>query len=328
MADAPISRLQVLQSGPETTPGTLVAATNRVPFVPGSLRVGPDINTIRRINSGSLATSHGSSPGLQRPWLSYRERATYDRIVQVLAMFIKGGISGTGGAADKTWATITPSDSADDLKRYSYEIGGKDTWAEEEKLSGCVGDELTITWNKTDDVMLDVRLVAVRNTQAAKTGSLSIPAGLVPILGRLVRCYIDPTTLGSTSYGRAISGTIRVKQGTKQRYGSDGNDYPNSVRVTDGRQITFTLRVEYDTTTLRTAWRNRTIEKMRIEFPGPVLGGSNYNFRFDVVGTIDAAPIDEDEGVTILSISGTAEYDAGLAGDSSFTVVNSITALP
>lgn len=336
MADAPITRLQLVQAGGEAgaSPGTAVAATHRVNVVPGSVRVGPDIAKIRRTYAGSLATSHDSSSGLVRPWLSYREMATYDRLVQTLSMFLKGlgtaggsDITPTGGGADKTWA-IVPPDASDQLKRWTYEVGGRDTWPDEERFAGCVGDELTITWNKTSDVTLDVRVIGVRNTQTAKTAALTLPSGLVPILGRYALAYIDPTTYGSTAKGRAISGTIRIRQGTKQRYGADGHDYPNSVRLTDGRTITFAVRVEYDEQTLRAAWRNTTLERFRLEFPGPSLGGSNYNARFDLAGTFDAAEIDSDDGVVILAITGTGQYDSGNAAEIAATIVNSLAALP
>lgn len=334
MADAPIQTLEVLQAGPETTPGTLVAATRRVITVPGQVRSGPDIPKIHRQYAGSLATSHSTSPGLQRPWVQWREPVSYDDVTRLFAMFLKGlasaggsDLAPTGGGSDKTW-TFLPGDAADLLKRYSFERGGKDTWPTELRFAGCVGDELTLTWNKTTDVTADVRLLSTQSTEGAKAAGLALPSAVVFVQGKTARVYADPTTFGSSSIGRAVSGTVRIKTGAAQRYGSDGNDYPNRVALVNRREVTFALRVEWDSSTLRDAWKNGTHEKLRLEFPGPVLGGSNYNLRIDFGGTFDDAPLDQDGGVTVLAIAGQGEYDAGLGSDVQVTLVNSLTALP
>lgn len=326
MPDAPITNLQVVQRGVEVTPGTLVAATHRAPIEPGSVSIGATIDRIRRRYSGSLATSHQSSSGLTHVTLSYDERGYYDYLAVLLRMFLAPTAAGTGAGADKSW-TFTPSDSADNLTRMSHEIGGRDTWAAEEKISGCVGSTLEITWNKTDDWMCAVTVQGVRNTQAAKTGALTLPATLVPILGKLTRCYIDPTTFGTTSYGRALSGVIRIENAVAERFGTDGLDYPNRIAVLQ-RTVTSSLIVEYDATTIRDAWRAGTLQKLRVEAPGPALGASTYNARFDIAGTWETSEIGDDDGIVTLAHDYTAEYNTGLGADISALVVNSLAATP
>lgn len=326
MPDAPTTNLQVLQRGKETTPGTLVAATHRVPFEPGSLNFGPVIDRIRRRYSGSGATSHGSSSGLTHVTVGWDERGTYDYLAVLLETFIGSAVI-TGAGADKIWSFL-PSDSAPDgLKRHSLEIGGRDTWPSEEKIAGCVGASLEITWNKTDDWMLAVEMQGVRNTQGAKTAALTLPATLVPILGRTTRVFIDPTTFGSTSYGRALSGVIRIENTVSERFGTDGNDYPNRIVVLQ-RNVTASLIAEYDAVTLRDAWRNGTLQKLRIEAPGPALGASTYRTAFDIPGTWETSEIGDDDGIVTLSHDLTAEYNAAAAGDIGASVTSSLAAVP
>lgn len=330
MPDAPIETLEVLQAGKETTAGTSVAATSRVHIEPGSLTWDDGYESVRRRYAGSLATSHATQLGLQRPTLSFRERVTYDHVVRLLSMSLKGGITGSGAGADKTWSAITPSDTTDNLNRYTMEVGGTDTWPEEEEIAGCIADEIEFSWAKSDNVplMANVSLLGMRIQQAAKTGALSFPATFVEILSRVARVYIDPTTIGTTSYARAISGSLRIGIGIEQRYGSDGNDYPNSVRVVGPRDIGLDLMVEYDSTVLRTARRAETLQKIRLEFPGPSLGASNYNLRFDYFGKIATHPLGTDGGVKVLNLTTVGEYDSGTTAEITATAVNTLTALP
>lgn len=327
MADAPILNLEVVQRGIEATPGTLVAATHRVPFEPGSAELHNTIDRIRRRNSGSLATSHSSSSGLTHAALQYDERATFDFLAVNLASLLAPTVTGTGAGADKTWA-FTPSDSVDNLKRASLELGGRDTWPAEEHIAGAIIRAWELTWDKTgEDWMQSIEWIGIRSTQAAKAGALTLPTTLVPILAKATRCYIDPTTFGSTSYGRALSGRIRVELETSERFGTDGNDYANRIAVLK-RTVTASVVAEYDATTLRDAWRNGTLQKLRIANTGPSLGGSTYSAILDIPGTWETSDLGDDGGIITLEHELTAEYNATLTADISATIVNSIAAIP
>ena len=322
----PITALEVIQRATEVTPGTLVAATRRVQAEPGSIDLSPiEQDTIRRRYTGSLATSHQTSTGLERAGISYETRGYYDDLAIDLSMFLGPAVI-TGAGADKVW-TFTPSDSADTLKRMSYEVGGRDTWPSEEKLAGCVGSSLTITWSKEDDWMESLELLSMRNTQAAKA-SVTNPTTLVPILGRTTRLFVDPTTFGTTSQALGISGEITIETGVDRRYGTDGNAYANRIAVIGPRVVSCNFVAEYDAATLRTAWRAGTVQKVRIESPGPTLGSTTYNARFDIVGTFDTQTIGEDNGVITVEHELVATYDTTLAADIQAVVTCSLTALP
>lgn len=328
MSDAPTTRLQVLQRGKEVTAGTLVAATHRVPFKPDSLKFTPVIDRIRRRYSGSGATSHSSDSGLSHIGVSWDEQGTYDYLAVALEGVLGTAVI-TGATADKSWAML-PSDSAPDgVPRYSLEMGGRDTWADEEKVAGCVLSSLEIKWNKADDWELALDYMGVRNTQATKTGSLTLPTALQFILGRLTRVYVDPTTFGSTAWARGVSGSIKIENELSERFGSDGNDYPNRIVVLQ-RNVTASLIVEYDATSKvgRTAWRAGTVEKLRIGATGPTLGATAYSAAIDIPGTWDTNEISDDNGIVTLACDLTAQYNSSLGADVAATVVCSLTAVP
>jgi hypothetical protein len=324
MPDAPAIGMQLVQRGVETVAGTLVPATHRVPADMGSIEISTTIDRIRRRYAGSRATSHSSSSGLVHPTISYDEAGTYDYFAVLLQFFLATPVI-TGAGPDKVW-TYTGAET-DTLKRASLEVGGKDTWPAEERYAGCVGRVLDITWNKTDDWRFAQEYIAMRNTQGAKAAGLTLPSTLVPILGRLTRVYVDPTTIGTTSYGRGISGSIHLENRVSERFGSDGNDYSNRIAVME-RTVTAGLVVEYDAVTLRDAWRSGTIQKLRVEAPGPSLGASNYNARLDIVGTWETSEIGEDDGIITLEHELTAQYDSGLASDIVGVVTCSLAATP
>lgn len=330
MADAPIDVLEVLQAGKETTAGTSVAATARVHIEPGSVQWDHNYESVRRRYAGSLATSHGTQLGLQAPTLSFTERVTYDHVVRLLSMSVKGGITGSGGGANKTWSSIIPSDTTDNLNRWTFEVGGVDTFPDEEEFTGCVAQEVVFNWAKSDNEPLkaDVSVLAMRNVQAARTGALSMPSTFVEVLSRTARVYIDSGTIGSTSYSRALSGRLSIVPGLVARYGTDGNDYPGSVRLVGPREYAMDLMIEYDTDDLRDFRRAETPIKVRLEFPGEALGGGNYNLRFDYFGKIAGDPIGSDGGVKVMNITTVGEYDSSTTAELDVTVVNTITALP
>lgn len=329
-SEAPTTQLIIVQRGIEATAGTLVPATHRVPIEPGSVKLGNSIDYIRRRYSGSAATSHSSSPGLVHAGVSWEERGYYDYLAYLLSQVLAPTITGTGASPDKTWV-FTPSDTAPDgLKRASLEVGGKDTWPEEEHLAGCVVRSLEITWDKTDDWRLAVEYVGTRSTQAAKTGALALPATMVPIRGLLTKCYIDASTFGSTLAGRAISGAIKIENQISERFGADGNEYPNRLVVL-GRQVSATVVAEYDDPggkAARAAWRNATLQKLRIKNTGPVLGGSFYDAQFDIPGTFETDELGDDDGIVTLEHSLVAEYNSTLTADIVATVVCSGAAIP
>jgi hypothetical protein len=328
MADAPIKALQVVQRGVQASIGTGVAATHRVNINPGTAELDHNIEKIRRRFSGSLATSHqGTQSGPETYGVLWEERLTYDGIVAILQSLLAPTTAGTGAGADKVWA-FTPSDNADNVKRHTLELGGKDTWPSEFQLVDCIVKSLEITFAKNQPWMGRVEYRGKTLTEQAKTAALSMPTTLVEILGKTTSIAIDPTTIGNSVQGQLVSGSLKIEAGVEERMNMDGTAGPSRVSITGERTVTGLFVVEYNAALLRTAWKNSTYEKCRIKSTGPTLGGSTYLAQLDVYGTIDAAPIRWDGNVATLELSVTAEYDNSVAADIVASITNSLAAIP
>lgn len=329
---APITILDVAQVGLETTRGTLVAATSILDMEPGGAALKDPVNVIRVRNAGSLATSHRSYPGLRKPEVEIAGNWTYNWAPWWLNLFLGPLAAGTGAAADKTWTfdSTVVSDTADNLKSASIELGGKDARPAEYKLAGAMGQKLTLSIKPGEPWRYKATLLATSITAAAKTASLSTLSSIVDVLTTLTKVYIDTTSVFGTTQrvGSVVSAEIEIGIGTGVRYTLDGSRNPTRQAVVGPRAISAKLIVEYDSQTEYTAAQAATAKRVRIEATGPTLGASAYRCTLDLPGTWDAYDWGDDGGVRTETLTLVGQYDATPAADIAAVVVNASATLP
>lgn len=332
---APIIPLQVVQAGIEATRGTLVAATHKVDFKPGTATLKLNAETIRIRQAGSLATSHRSYPGRQWPELDLEPLVTYDYLPLWLNLVLGPLSSGTGTGADKTWAFTggsIVSDTADNLKSLSMEVGGVDTWPAEFQLPGMVCDQFDLSIKQNEPWALKVHLMGYSFTQAAKTGSLSLLTGVEDILGTQTKVYLDSASAFGTTQltGDLVSADVSIKQGFAQRFVVNGAGTAYRIAIVKERAVSAKIIVEFDAAGLAAlnAFTAKTAQRLRLAATGPTLGLTNYSATVDVAGTWDAAPLANDAGVITVELDLVGQYDSTPAADIVATVVNAAATLP
>jgi hypothetical protein len=325
---APVQPLAVIQYAPETVAGTLLAATRVVDMYPGSGSLKRNMVPIVVRNAGSFATAHRVYAGQESTQIDYTEAATFDRLPDIGNLFFNAVATGTGSGATRTW-TFTPTDTTDGLKRFSYEVGGKDTWPSEYTVSGCVGQTLGISIKPNLPWECKIGVLGMVTTPAAKTGALSLPSTLQgdDVLWTQTKVYIDTTasSYGTTQQvGRIVSADFNLTNGVNPRHTLDGAATPYRIALSKERTLEVTVVAEYDSQTQYTAWAAATPQRVQLK----ATGASSRAATLNVSGYWDVVPFGNDNGVITTQMKLKGLYDATtLASDVQLIAVNGVTTL-
>lgn len=313
---APIIALAVVQAGPETTRGTAVSATSIVDFTPGSATLVRDPSLIRIRQSGSLTTSHRSYVGKDVFSVNLKGPVSYDRLPGLLSSVLGTATVSGSGTAVWTFGTATISDTADTLKSWTIEAGGKDgNWPAEFQLKGCVANTLTISGKQDDNWQYDIGFLGTTWGTATKTAGLS-QATLIDVLGQNTKVYVDSTSAFGTTQkvGNVLSFEVTVAPEVTARYTLDGQRNPYRLAVTGPRTVTAKLVVEWDSITDYNSVHAATAQRVRIVSTGGAIGASNYKAQLDIAGTWDTLSWGEDNGVITEELTLTGQADSSIGG--------------
>ncbi len=263
-------------------------------------------------------------PGMDVSSLSIEGPALYDELAFWLSLAVKGGLSGTGAGADKTWA-FTPSNATDDLKSATLQWGvpGSATlW----KLNYLMASGLTLTFRKSAAIEYAIDLVTPKAPVeiGAFTGSLTDLAH-VAALGTTTAVYIDSTTIGSTADPNVVD--VEWKLDNSLVVTNALNATGTGIEVARPNPVKWELSLTrlFQTNAERTAYYAKTERKIRIVATGPALGGSNYKLQLDTWGVIDNVEEADVDGVgaekiTLIPLEDTAK-------DYEISLVNSLASI-
>ena len=317
--------------GKETTRGTPVAPT-RVMYGEGTGVLEPDfgLNFHTGENTGRRYRTRRVTSQAEDVNLRFRtvEGVAYDELVVPFSQ-LKGGATGAGAGADKTW-TFTPSaTAANNPEAYSVDVGDDvQNWRVQYamcrswKLAAARGDVTSLEMD-----MFGQR--AVKTAAAAPTGNqgVKIPGDLWTIK---FAANIAGLTAASIQTNFLLAWELEVITGLKWRHYMDGNLYGGQHVETD---IAATLSMTVESTALAISEfydkaAAGTMDFLRLRATGPALGASNYGAGVDMPVLYDVpAPISgEEDGVNLYTVTAHLADD-GTNGIIPF-LVNSIAALP
>ena len=320
--------------GKETTKGTAVARTRRwYGAMAGNFDIGDVYNFHETENRGQRTRYNQRVPTLLREAPTFKlsdiDGIDYDSLVLPFSVGCKGGLTGAGGAADKTW-TITPSETAsnalesmsvdvgDDVQNWILDYGMLSRW----KLSTTFGEKTHFEGD----------LFA----QQATKGAASAPAETIaPVI---------PADLWTIKFASAVAGlagasistnflrswSFEYMSGIKPRWYADGTTAMGQHVETD---IAGTLTLEVESTALAVSefvdkYRAGTLDCVRLKAQGPVLGGTFYSLQIDIPLYWDSVvPVASvDDGVNLYTVTGHKAYDA--TNSFSMVLVCSLAAIP
>ena len=319
--------------GKETTRGTPVAPTRQL-YVDGTGVLKPDnaqnfhetenagIRTrIRRVTrmSEDVALALSTPAGV-----------SFDDLILPFSQ-LKGGQTGVGAGADKTWTYAILQTAANNPESYSFDVGDDvQNWRcqyvmlQSFKISAGIGD---VTQLEADGFAQ--RMVKVAKATPGQNSGIKIPGDLWTIK---FAASIAGLTGASVSTNFLRDFELEVNTGLRWRHYQDGNLFGSQHVETD---ISATLKLTVESTALAISeFYDKavadTMSFIRLKAIGPVLGGTFYSAQIDLPVLYETPePISgEDELVNLYEITARVAYDSVSTASIAAVLVNSLAAIP
>ena len=319
--------------GKETTRGTPVAPTRKF-YAVGTGVLDHDLGI--RFHEGEnrglrtkvvRATSVQEDVGLK---LASVDGIGYDDLVLILAS-LKGGLSGVGGAADKTWTCVPSNTGANSQEAWSWDVGDDvQNW----RVQYAMARSWTLSAALDDVTNLELDYFGQRAVKGAKATPADNSAVKIP--GDLWTVKFATTLAGlpgaSVVANFLVGWKLEAQTGLVWRHYMDGNLYGGQhAETTIAADLTLTVESTAQAVSqFYDKYVAGTLDFIRLKATGPALGGSNYSAQVDLPVLYDKPKIiaGEDEGVNLWEIPAKLAYDATSAQSIGLVVVNSLAALP
>lgn len=330
---APWTRISL---GKETTPGTPVATTRQFyGAVHGNFELGQTWASHADENRG-LRTRPSRAPTLLREFPKFKlqdiDGMGWDDWVIPLSMGLKGGQTGVGAGADKTWTfavldTITGNghnafsmDVGDDIQNWRLQYVQPEKWTISSDLGGQT--------HYSGDLFAQRAVKTTRSTpaelQAIKMPAAFWTAKYASSLAGLPGASVETNFLRTWS--------MDYDPGLKPRFYEDGNTYfgqtvETSKSGTLSMQTESTARAVSEFVDKYTAG---TLSFVRLKATGPTLGSTNYSMQWDVpVYWQEPKPISAvDDEINLYDVTGNVAYDPTGAASITCVLVCSLAAVP
>jgi len=244
---------------------------------------------------------------------------------------IKGGMTGVGGAADKTWTATPSATGANSPESYSVDVGDDvQNWRcqyvmlSSFEISAGLGDVTQLT----ADGFAQRAVKGAKATPGTNT-AIKIPGDLWTIK---YAASIAGLAGASVQLNHLLGFKLKINTGLVWRHYMDGNLYGAQHVETD---ISATLDLTVESTALAVSEfydkaAADTMDFIRLKATGPALGGSNYSAQIDMpVLYKEPEPISGESGGGGINLY---KVTANLADDGTNgiipVIVNSLATLP
>ena len=334
-----------IQTGIETTRGTKVAATRRLL---GKLTMDPDITYHRPEDErGSLASFYRQTKMAQRGKISFEGGATFEQIIDLLAMSIKGGVTAVVAvAADwptgtttvpvaavlavlKKWVFAPNLVTRSNPNAFTFEYGDNTRqfaspfcMVENLELSGALDEVMNIR----ADIFSRYPEIRVWTGSIAQEPVVDIATNNGALFITDTWAKLQATDISSYKKADLVSGTnFKLETGLMPVKHMDGTvEFTN---FSEGRRH-VELGIEYVSSTDGQTEYDKMYSgdqrAIRLRFTG-----SDSQFvNFDIVGRYMGAPsfFGAKDGENLFELT-LASFDDGAAHDFAVTVVNKESAL-
>jgi hypothetical protein len=330
-----VQHLTRVAFGKETVKGTPVAPTRRwYGPVAGNFDIGDDWRYHEEENRG-VRTRPSRAPTQVKEFPQFKLQDTdgvgYDDLVVPFSMGIRGGQTGTGAGADKSWTFTAQNAGANNQEAFSADVGDDtQNWRLQyvQPTRWKLSTELSGLWRFESDLFAQ---------RAIKTAA-AVPAEVSP-----VKVGADLWTLKFAGTFAGLTGasvqtnflrTMGVEwfTGLKPRFYHDGNLYFGQTVETD---LMGKLNLEVESTALAVSelvdkYRAGTLDFVRLKATGPTLGATNYSLQFDMPVYWEEPKViaSADDQVNIYTVVGKIAYDPTAAKSLEATLVCSLSTIP
>ena len=318
-----------IQTGLEAVRGTSVVATKRLL---GTLSVSDEPQQMRPPDErGSLAEFYRSYTSGQQASMSFNSDASYEQVINFLAMALKGSVGGVqqGVTPARLWTYKPNLTSKNNQDSFTMEYGD-DTqgW----QIPFGIASTLTFNITYNDALKMSVEMFGHNPIKHAFTAGLSDPTNFEEVLSNHAKIYIDDNWagIGGTQKAAVLAGgTITIPTGlTPVKYADGELDFSNVIENRRHFELDLDLIMGADALTEYDALKARTNRAVRIEFEGSTISGAEKNtLTFDMIGQYlpPTNIFDEREGENLLRLK-LGSHDVG-GEEFRVMVKNRITAL-
>jgi hypothetical protein len=322
---------QVVQVGAESTEGTAVAGSKKLP----SLSIGPAIKT--NIDSfRPLGNKFNTIHAQGKEWsvAPIAMEPTYSELEYLLASLLVDVTAVQQAATTAYKWTYAPSGTAADaLKSLTVERGSS---VQAEKIAGALCTDLTITGDRDKIDITGNMLGRLMSTGITLTGG---PTAIeqIPILPKEVSVYLDTTSggIGGTKLSRVLKWTIQLgnRRGPLWVVDSAQTSYVASVELPITAKVKLAVEADAAGMGLVTPLRDGTFRYLRIAAISAQLAGTAipYSLTMDLALQMAAEPsaFQDQDGVYMLEYEFDVTFDSAWAGGQALTwaLINKQTAL-
>ena len=323
-----------MRAGLESVRGTNVAPTRGIPFTEGTHNQVVDTIYPEEFRN-SYFGHYSADAGTETNSFEVSGNVAFNAILWFFNVHIMALASGTGGGADKTW-TFLPASASDTVKTATVQFGYTDNigatrpaW----ELGACMGDELTLNWDKSpgsSGVTFSSRLLspeaALQISAFTGAGTYTAEAGGL-VKANNTAVTIDTTTLGSTADNNVLSVEWTLQTGPTNLYTLNNTTSAQLTLRPNPWMWTARIRRYFADDTENDAYVAKTLRKIRVRTLGPSLGGSTYKLDLELYGVYTDRSWSEVDGMGIEEYTLTPKYDSGATTDFQVVVVTDATSI-
>lgn len=327
-----VAALRKIQAGKETTRGTAVAATAKWMGVELAASLKDREIVQPSDQRGSLAGAFRSySPAYL--WESKLSgHVTFEDLILLLAMAIKGGVTPTTVDTSARLWTFAPSlTAANDPDTFTLELGDN-VQAYEAEYVFAKGLEISAALDEALQFSAD--LVGRQLTATTFTGALS-DRTVEQALAAKVKLYMDDTggTIGTTQKtATLLDWTWSLPEHFVVKRHQDGSlTFSAHSEVPMIPELKLVVEFVAGVATLRTKYTGETRQLVRLKTEGSLVGSVSALKHVQIDGAYkitEFAELDERNGATIVEMTLRGEYDSTWAKLFEVQVQNAIATLP
>lgn len=318
---------QVVQIGPEVTPGTPVAADVKLQAISIEPSIQADITTIRPMG-GKFPTQ----TALGREWVGGRlsGQAAYDDLAYILASLLTNPTPVLEGSVDGWSRTFTPSQGSPDSNvTYTVEFGSSVRAA---RFSYGLVTSLGLNFTR-QSVEVSGAILGQQLDDGITMTASPTELDVVPVLPTDVCVYMDTdyASLGTTKLTRALQANLQIGDRFSALWTLDCDVDGYAAHVERVPTSSLQLMVEADAAGMALLDYMRAASKVyvRIEATGPEIeAGTNYRLTIDLACSVSAVSEFRDhEGVYAIQWTLQPVHDADWGQALQIELVNNVATL-
>lgn len=325
--------LSYFQAAIEDTPGTIQAATRKIPMMGGTLTENIERQFPQEIRN-SLIANYRSFPTKRWVELSGMEAApTFEDLPWFLNFFVSNQVSGAPTALAAWKYDFKPRDGGrvDDLKTATWEVANS---TQAYAVNFAAGTRFEMGFGIGAPATMSVDFIGQKATPQAATSALADRV-TEDINGALATAYIDTTTIGSTAVTNVLDAKVSIETANTQFWALSGNLHPIDRYRNAARKATVECTLAFTDTTeyaiFQTVSSNNTPRKIRLRVNGSAIsgasGGQTKQLTIDLYTVWQEAPFGEQDGLNVVKFKGETMYDTSAATDFSIQVINALSSV-